>query len=271
MGKWYYKYSSKDGSIHTGSGEFDRLKAAKDHVQSLPDFDSLGYVALTPLDDSNLPSPRAARFQYKDGPPEDKSESLRSKERETVQDTKEGDEFYLESEGQQRGPYTLSQMKSMWGNGLITSDSICWLVDSNERSLVKDLVETKRGVRSDISSRSEKWASIREQPPPQNRTSEKSGNAWVFVVIIIGVVLLFDQFSGSGGGGKLSQEDLKKVEEQIWKMNDEIDDLERASIMANDKLEKFKLKLKAEQRRSELKGMLEMFKKEGYEWKGPVF
>ena len=84
MGKWYYKYSSKDGSIHTGSREFDRLKAAKEHVQSLPDFDSLGYVALTPLDDSNLPSPRAARFQYKDGPPEDKSESLSSKERETV-------------------------------------------------------------------------------------------------------------------------------------------------------------------------------------------
>jgi hypothetical protein len=255
MDKWYYKYSSKDGSTHTGSCEFDGLTAAKKHVQSLPDFDSLNYVALTPLDDSSSPSTHLANSE--------------SKEKEAEKNAKKGDEYLLESQGQQRGPYTLNQIKSMWSNGLITSDSICWLVDSSERSLVKDLVEKKREVRSDMSTRSEKWASIRKQTPRQNRTSKKSGNAWVFVVIIIGVVLLFNKIF-FGEGGKPSQEDLKKAGEQIRKMEDEIYDLERASIMADDKHEQFKLKLKAEQRRSELKGLLEMFKKEGYEWRVPV-
>ena len=91
--------------------------AAKEHVQSLPEFDSLGYVALTPLKDSSPPSRRAARFQTKDGPPEDKSESL---------DPKIKGKFYSESDRRQR--LAVEKPKS---SGWATLYRVCgwlWLV-----------------------------------------------------------------------------------------------------------------------------------------------
>ena len=50
-------------------------------------------------------------------------------------------DYHITVQDEEKGPYSLSQLQSMWESGTITSDSLHWNTEAEEWRPIKDLVE----------------------------------------------------------------------------------------------------------------------------------
>lgn len=55
--------------------------------------------------------------------------------------TEHSTHYHLSKNGVTNGPYTISQLKTMWQNGLITADCLCWAEGFDEWIDVSDILE----------------------------------------------------------------------------------------------------------------------------------
>ena len=51
-------------------------------------------------------------------------------------------DYYLQVNNDQKGPYALSQIQSMWNSGSITSDSIYWNAQENQWKPINELIKS---------------------------------------------------------------------------------------------------------------------------------
>jgi hypothetical protein len=52
-------------------------------------------------------------------------------------------DYHITVQGEQKGPYSLSQIQSMWESGTITSDSLYWNTEAKEWNPIKELLESQ--------------------------------------------------------------------------------------------------------------------------------
>ena len=50
--------------------------------------------------------------------------------------------IYLTVNGEQKGPYAMAQIQSMWNNGLITSDALYWDEEADDWKSINELFES---------------------------------------------------------------------------------------------------------------------------------
>src|SRR6266436_3884787 len=66
--------------------------------------------------------------------------------------------YFLHYQGQNRGPYALDQIQSMWASGIITADAVYWEQADSVWKPIADLLAKESSERANIS-----------QPPPLKR------------------------------------------------------------------------------------------------------
>jgi len=148
-------------------------------------------------------------------------------------------------QGEQKGPYSLSQLKSMWESGTITSDSLYWNTESEEWKPIKELVEAPPPVLEEQpESGDEDWhvsnialPVVNEAPPPtlkepvQPKSPFKAIVFGTVMLVVIGVVVWG---ANSLLTGKPKQEELSEAEKKKQKEYREAVARESAALAPTD-------------------------------------
>ena len=102
------------------------------------------------------------------------------------------DQYWITIGSEQRGPYTLGQLRSMWHSGAITGNTLYWQQGFDEwfplSLLVEDLEPTPPVPPPPLPSKPQ--IIYAPAPKPQQQTS---GCTWIIIIalgIVAGVVLL---------------------------------------------------------------------------------
>jgi len=112
-------------------------------------------------------------------------------------------DYHITVQGEQKGPYSLSQLQSMWESGTITSDSLYWNTESEEWKPIKELVEAPPPVLEEQpESGDEDWhvsnialPVVNEARPPtlkepvQSKSPLKAIVFGTVMLVVIGVVV----------------------------------------------------------------------------------
>ena len=103
------------------------------------------------------------------------------------------DQYWLTIGGEQRGPYTIAQLRSMWNSGSITVNTLYWQHGFDEwfpLSFIIDLLEPPQPAAPPPPLPSKPQIIYAPAPKPQHQTS---GCTWIIIIalgIVGGVVLL---------------------------------------------------------------------------------
>ena len=103
-------------------------------------------------------------------------------------------DYQITVQGEQKGPYSLSQLQSMWESGTITSDSLYWNTEAEEWKTIKELVEpSPPQVLDEHTERDEEsWHEHHIAPPVLDEPATSRDWPRVIVVLIVaGLVIWF--------------------------------------------------------------------------------
>ncbi len=99
------------------------------------------------------------------------------------------DQYFITNGDEQRGPYTISQLRSMWHSGSITASTLYWQDGLNEWVPLSTILDLLEPPAPPIQS-SEPKVIYAPAPKPQPQTS---GCTWIIIIalgIVGGVILI---------------------------------------------------------------------------------
>jgi len=137
-------------------------------------------------------------------------------------------DYHITVQGEQKGPYSLSQLQSMWESGAITSDSLYWNAEAEEWKPLKELVEPPPSVLDEQTERDEEdWhvhdialPALNESSPPvlnQPIPPKSPFKTIVFGIVMLVVIGVVVWGLSSLLTGKPKQEELTEAEKKKQK------------------------------------------------------
>jgi hypothetical protein len=118
-------------------------------------------------------------------------------------------EYHILENDEQRGPYALSQIQSMWGNGVITSSTQYWNSDSGRWMPVRDLLESHTSSPPVINEHAPPVLSTSGLGPPVRKNSTSA--IMIVVLAILILISLVALVSSIGRLGKPETAEPKKI------------------------------------------------------------
>src|SRR5437773_10014518 len=93
-------------------------------------------------------------------------------------------DYLIKTKGEERGPYAESQLRSMWNNGAITSDTLYRETEAQEWRPIAGFFETEKPAAVQVSP-------IGDEPASATPNKSQAGAIAVLIVLILVIAAMF--------------------------------------------------------------------------------
>lgn len=97
-------------------------------------------------------------------------------------------DYYIKTKGEERGPYAEGQLRSMWGSGAITSDTLFRTNESQDWQPIGRLLDAGKAVVPAGKAQTPTATASPGTPPPQK---SQAGTAVVLVIVLLVIAAMF--------------------------------------------------------------------------------